>query len=130
MNRLNFQFSYKVGQDYVVFVFPKFDIHWGTALTLMNLFERLGGILQSDPKNSVFHFPLSVTPQVVKEVIRNTCFNCGGLMKGGQALDNTLISYDDFGGDAGNRGTTQSKDGEAKLIKVRKCQSCGHSHTI
>lgn len=129
MNKLDFQFSYKVGQDYIVFVFPKFDIHWGTALVLMNLFERLGGILQSDPKNSTFHFPLCVTPQVVKEVIRNTCFNCGGLMKDGIALDNTYVISIDFPDQTDFKGCTQSKIGQPNIVNVRKCISCGHSHT-
>lgn len=80
--------------------------------------------------NVSFLFPRYLNAGMLSELISNTCFECGGLMKDGVALDNTLISYDDFGGNAGNIGTTQSKCGEAKLIKVRKCQSCGHSHTI
>jgi len=50
-------------------------------------------------------------------------------MQDGEALDNTYVYYDDFGGDAGQPGTTGSKQGPAKIIQVRKCQTCGHSHT-
>ena len=55
------------------------------------------------------------------------CFKCGGIMKEGVALENTLISSDDFGNDAGTRGTTQSRIGPAKIIKVYKCSTCGQS---
>ena len=48
-------------------------------------------------------------------------------MKEGVALENTLISSDDFGNDAGTRGTTQSRIGPAKIIKVYKCSTCGQS---
>lgn len=74
-------------------------------------------------------FPSFITSQVIQEIIRNTCFECGGLMKDSTAFQNTNVSFDDFGNDAGLRGTTQSRVGQAQQINVRKCTSCGHSHT-
>ena len=94
---------------------------------LNSVFQRFGA---NQCDNAAYLFPSFIRGCILEEIISNTCYVCGGIMQDGEALDNTLISYDDFGGDAGNRGTTQSKDGEAKLIKVRKCQSCGHSHTV
>lgn len=62
-------------------------------------------------------------------LVGNSCFECGGLMKDGTALDNTWVGFDDFGGDAGQRGTTVSKVGQPIMKQVRKCTVCGHSHT-
>ena len=57
------------------------------------------------------------------------CFKCGGDIGEGQALDNTWVGSDDFGGDAGQRGTTISKIGPPIMKKVCKCIFCGHSFT-
>lgn len=75
-----------------------------------------------------WEFPNFVTQAVLEEVIKNTCFKCGGLMTSGLALDNTWTSSDDFGGDKGSYGTTASKNGPAIMVKVRKCADCGNSH--
>ena len=50
-------------------------------------------------------------------------------MEDSTAYINTIVSFDDFGNDAGERGTTVSRCGPVKIIKVRKCSACGHSHT-
>lgn len=55
------------------------------------------------------------------------CKKCGGNCKSSKALNNTLISFNDFGNDAGSRGTTMSRVGKSKLIDCLKCESCGHS---
>jgi len=57
------------------------------------------------------------------------CFKCGGDIEQGQALDNTWIGFNDFGGDTGQPGTTISKIGPPNLINCHKCKSCGHSFT-
>lgn len=95
-------------------------------------FERIGGIYcpeESGEHGSVWRFPAFVSSQILLEIINNTCFKCGGLMKDGEALENTWVSFDDFGNDAGQPGTTMSKIGHPVMKKVRKCTSCGHSHT-
>lgn len=66
---------------------------------------------------------------VEKLNIEEICFKCGGDTQKGQALDNTWVGFDDFGGDAGQPGTTISKVGPPNLINCHKCKSCGHSFT-
>ena len=61
---------------------------------------------------------------------RNQCRVCGGEGKPSKAMLNTLVSFNDFGNDAGQRGTTQSRIGEANLVDCIKCSSCGHSWII
>lgn len=58
---------------------------------------------------------------------RNQCRKCGGIDTPSKAFNNTLISFDDFGEDAGQHGTTMSRQGLAKLVDCIKCESCGHS---
>lgn len=86
-------------------------------------------------KFAVKHF---TTPELKSEVltlvkthnIEDICFKCGGDMGEGQALDNTWVGSDDFGGDTGQPGTTISKIGPPVIKKVCKCKSCGNSFTI
>lgn len=119
---MQFEMNHKVGTDYSTVTFKTFGHN-----NITNSLQRIGGKQQENIFS--WEFPSFITAQVIKEVIRNTCFVCGGLMKDGVAFDNTWVSSDDFGNDAGQRGTTMSKIGSAKQIKVRKCTSCGHSHT-
>lgn len=56
-----------------------------------------------------------------------TCKKCNGKGKPSKALNNTLIGFDDFGGDVGDRGTTMSRVGPAKMVDCIKCENCGHS---
>jgi hypothetical protein len=51
-------------------------------------------------------------------------------MKPGQALDNIMVSPDDFGGDAGSLGCTVFPSNETKLIECMKCEKCGWSVTV
>ena len=54
---------------------------------------------------------------------------CGGEMRLGKAFYNDgVICFDDFGGDAGERGSTCCADhSKASLVDVFKCVKCGHS---
>jgi len=75
-------------------------------------------------------FPSCINSEAIRTVIRNTCYKCGGLMQDdATAYQNTRVSFDDFGGDAGQRGTTEVRVGPAVQVQVRKCIECGHSHT-
>lgn len=56
-----------------------------------------------------------------------SCTKCGGNCNPSKAFLNTLISLNNFGGDAGQRGTTQSRQGKAELVDCMKCEDCGHS---
>lgn len=58
------------------------------------------------------------------------CRECGGETKDSKVLVNSLVSFNDFGGDAGKRGTTQSRVGTAKLQNCKKCVDCGHSYIL
>ena len=79
------------------------------------------------PKASDWTFPSYITSEVIQEVIRNTCFVCGGLMKDSTAFKNQDIIEIPNG--LSMTSHVYSNAGEAKQIKVRKCSSCGHSHT-
>lgn len=110
----------------VVFDYSKLSM---AAITKFNhLLIKLGG-KQKITEEVHWQFPNFITEAVLEEVIKNTCFKCGGLMTSGLALDNTWTSSDDFGGDKGSHGTTMSKNGPAVIVKVRKCADCGNSHS-
>ena len=121
---MKFEMSHKVGEQKVNVTF-KADI---VTLRLINIeklketFQRLGGVMQDDYS---IDFPLYINSQVIEEIIRNTCFVCGGLMKDGTAMVDQQLEFEhDIYGTV-----TQQVPGYAKQIKVRKCTSCGHSHT-
>lgn len=62
------------------------------------------------------------------------CYRCGDMMILGQAMMNTLVGHDDFGGESKirpiPRGVTVSRSGPAILVEVMKCKTCGRSITI
>jgi len=125
---MQFNFHHNVKSNIVVITFDNFNISKIAAKeSLFNSFNKIGG------NNPLFElewiFPSFITSQVIQEIIKNTCFVCGGLMSDGQALENTWVGSSDFGGDYGQRGTTISKVGQPVMRVVRKCSSCGHSHT-
>ena len=109
-------FNHKVTQDFVYATFI------GNITKLLPIesfklsFKRLGGIYcpeESGVHGSVWKFPVSISSQVIEEIIHNTCFVCGGLMQ-----DETKEIE-----------TREGKRTDIYFIKVRKCCSCGHSHT-
>lgn len=122
---MQFEISYSVKQTTFKVISSNFKQNVVNSLGLS--YERIGG--NYDLKTNTWIFPPFINHQIIEEIIHNTCFVCGGLMMDGQALDNTWVYYDDFGGDAGQYGTTCSKLGQPVIKKVRKCTSCGHSHT-
>lgn len=124
---MQFEYTHKAGSGiYTIKFIEPVKVKSTAEDVLITTLYRLGGKLVGKATWE-FSFPISL--HVIKEIIRNTCFVCGGLMKDSTALDNTIVSFNDFGNDAGQRGSTQSKTGEAVIKKVRKCSSCGHSHT-
>ena len=118
------QFEINVGTDYSTVRFTANVV----TLKLLNIeklketLARIGGKFQNDYS---WTFPSFITSQVLQEVIRNTCFVCGGLMKDGTAMVDQEFEFehDVYG------TVKQQVPGYAKQIKVRKCSSCGHSHT-
>lgn len=124
------QFEFISAREHNRMLFNESDYDDQVNATFTNMFKKLGGIrnfLINGTRQWIF--PSCVTSQIISEIIRNTCFVCGGLMKDAQALQNTLVSSNDFGNDANSRGTTQSRVGPATIKNVRKCTQCGHSHT-
>ena len=57
----------------------------------------------------------------------DACKKCGGEMRPGQAIEQTLKAPPDFYGD--KHGVTLSPGGTGKLIDCRKCSACGWSVT-
>lgn len=118
------KFEMNVGTDYstVKFIGDIISFRPCVSKSFIASFNRLGGILQDDGQ---FKFPVCVNSQVLEQVIRNTCFVCGGLMKDGVAMVDQAFEFehDVYG------TVTQQVPSYAKQIKVRKCTSCGHSHT-
>ena len=124
---MQFEMNHKVGTDYSTVNFEatvKFEatLKFDVFEILIHHFERLGGIMVG-PKASNWTFPKHITSEVLQEVIRNTCFVCGGLMEDGVAIvDHKYVQTD-----AGKELWKNSKF--AKQVSVRKCTVCGHSHT-
>jgi len=58
---------------------------------------------------------------------KNVCRKCDGNGKPSKVLLNAMVSFNDFGNDAGSRGTTQARVGSASLVDCIKCEDCGHS---
>lgn len=119
------QFEMSVGTDYSTVTFKTF----GHA-NMKIVFERLGGKM-TDNSYLNWLFPSFITSEVIQEVIHNTCFVCGGLMKDGTAIQNgkILVSSYDSAVDT-YEGEIEYPDANNHfVIKVRKCTSCGHSHT-
>jgi hypothetical protein len=125
---MQFEFNSAVGSDINTLKFigtkypklPFFDF-------IVPIFQRLGAKFPNGTLGTI-NFPPFVTFDVIREIVRNTCYECGGLMQDSTAFVNQLVSFDDFGNDAGERGTTQSFTGKPVKVAVRKCNWCGHSH--
>lgn len=121
---MQFEMNHKVGTDYSTVRFAHFDFSPSVKASLLLSFNRIGGKKISD---TLWEFPSFITSEVLQETIHNTCFVCGGLMKDGTAFKNEDIIEVPNG--LSMTSHVYSNAGEAKQIKVRKCQSCGHSHT-
>ena len=123
------QFSFKSGPSVNTMTFTEIK---GLKLRffagIIPVFQRMGAKFPEGTLGSI-EFPKFTNEELIKEIIYNTCYECGEPMQDGIALVNTLVSHDDFGNDAGNRGATQSRVGKPVKVTVRKCTVCGHSHT-
>lgn len=124
---MQFELNHNVGNSYVTIRFNTLQFKQAVRESFFDSFKRIGGIVSIGDLG--WNFPLFINSETISEIIRNTCFVCGGQMYNSTALQNSLVSFDDFGNDAGQRGSTQSRVGDAIQINVRKCINCGHSHT-
>ena len=83
--------------------------------SILDGFKKLGGV---NTESFMWEFPTFITPQVIQEIIHNTCFVCGGLMQNAILLEN------------GKHCISEEKANTSNNSKaIRKCSSCGHSHT-
>lgn len=105
---MQFEINHKVGTDYLTVTFltsQSFDF-WAS---FANSLKVIGGEPQTTLRT--WKFPSFITSQVITEIIHNTCFVCGGLMKDEEITVKVPNTF---------RGN---------LTKTRKCTVCGHSHT-
>lgn len=132
---MQFEMNHKIGTDYSTVKFTagiydtiKFKLP--VIESFETSFSRLGGIFCPD-EGYVWKFPSFIASQVLQEVIHNTCFVCGGLMKNGQAIQEgkMFVSSYDSGVDTYQVQIEYPNPNDSKVIKVRKCSACGHSHT-
>lgn len=124
---MNFTFDSYVGENFNRCAFHSNNFKFEVINSLETSFQRVGGKFM--PDMGCWIFPKNVHSHIIELIIHNTCFVCGGLMVDSTAFINTEVSFDDFGNDAGQRGTTVSRIGPAIQISVRKCSECGHSYT-
>ena len=120
------KFEMYVGTDYstVKFIGNYLSMDYRVRDKFVRYFQRIGGQLT---EGGNWIFPSFITSEVIREIIHNTCFVCGGLMK-----DSTAFKNEDIVEVPNGLSMTShvfEGAGEAKQIKVRKCIACGHSHT-
>ena len=92
MKLINYQ--HKIGQDFVLATFYGDITKLKPTLSLELSFERLGGEYMPEMSGEhgiIFKFPAFVSAGTLHEIIRNTCFECGGLMKDGIAIQNQIL---------------------------------------
>lgn len=106
------QFEIQLGTDYstVKFTGNYLSINYQVRDKFIRYFQRIGGEIT---EGGNWIFPKHITSEVIQEVIHNTCFVCGGLMKDGTK----------------EVKTREGKRTDLFFVKVRRCSSCGHSHT-
>lgn len=75
---MQFDYQRKVGQNFVKVEFKSAQ-NAKTWYSLSDSFERIGGKCTDLLKD--WTFPVFVSPRIIQEIINNTCFVCGGLMK-------------------------------------------------
>ena len=122
---MKFETSTNIAQKTFTIEFKTVSIKGIAILSVRDNFEKIGGQM----KNTFMYwtFPAFVTRPLIEEIIRNTCFVCGGLMRDGIAIQNGILKAS---GDRENNGYTPYPDANNhSVINVRKCTVCGHSHT-
>jgi hypothetical protein len=126
---MQFTVSDKSGTDFSIVEFAPHSVTGASLYNICESFIRLGGRMGSTVSN--WEFPNYITEEVIKEVISNTCFKCGGLMEDGIAMVNGTLKVESYDSAVDTyQGTIEYRDPKNfKQIKVRKCQTCGHSHT-
>lgn len=96
---MKFEINYKIGDKASTVTFDGL-LSPSVWCKFFDKIEFLGGQRVFKDRSDVWFLPSFVTSDVLQELIKNICYKCGGLMKDDLVLKN-----------------------------VRKCTSCGHSHT-
>ena len=96
---MQFQFNETSRTNDIQLDFTKLNFKAQDSLTIS--FLRIGGVSQS---YEYMEFPLFINQSIIEQIIHNTCFVCGGLMT---SLERKI----------------------EPVMRIRICQSCGHSHT-
>lgn len=109
---MQFELKHNIGERFLQIKFFETPLPPVVWLSIANSLQRIGG--QCDGNMSNWTLPaVGTTSHIICEIIRNTCFVCGGLMQDGTIMLNVLPSSVE----------------PIKQVKVRKCLQCGHSHT-
>lgn len=118
---MQFTFDSYIGENFNRCYFNSDNFRFKVIESFEISFERVGG--QFNPEMGCWTFPKNVHSHIIELIIHNTCFECGGLMKDGEAI----VDHEYLYTDAGKELWRDCKF--SKKIKVRKCTVCGHSHT-
>lgn len=113
---MQFELNHKIGtqQTEVTFTGQLYRFKPSVTKALVGAFEKLGGQVDHEINSCKYFFPMFVTSEIIEEIIRNTCFECGGLMKDEIQFVNLKL---------------KNKKTDTIQINVRRCTICGHSHT-
>ena len=106
---MQFEYNHKIGNPNA---HVKFLPHRVTGSALISIIEslfRIGGEMQENV--STWTFPMLIPAAVISQIIANTCFQCGGLMKDSERIGNLTTEL------------------PVKRFSIRRCSACGHSHT-
>lgn len=121
---MQFQTSHKAGDEYF-YVTLFGNLNDKILKEIFQVFYKIGGLNPSECWD-IWKFPVCLSSRTIATIINNTCFVCGGLMKDGQAIQNGILKADE---DVRGYYTPYVDSNKHKVIQVRKCSICGHSHT-
>jgi hypothetical protein len=125
---MQFQLTHDFRKQTVEVLFTAQLFKYNVVKAFESTFTRIGGTMDD---KGLWTFPSFVSSSLLQEIIKNTCFVCGGLMKDSTAMlqgECYVESYDNFVNTY--QGVIKHlNNNDTKQIKVRKCSSCGHSHT-
>lgn len=120
---MQFEYQHKAGDETCTILFYELSSMKRFVIeSFYRSFHYIGG--KSQGTANYWKFPSFVSVNVIKEIIHNTCFVCGGLMQDGEATKNDDLYHENSG-----NTTVWPNTGKPKILQVRKCSSCGHSHT-
>lgn len=106
---MQFEMHKKYGELYTSLTFKPHKVQGQALVSVIETLLRLGGKMGDTV--SEWKLPYGITKEAIQQVIANTCFVCGGLMKDSERIGNLTTEL------------------PVKKVKIRRCSICGHSHT-